>query len=177
MQNYNFSPTKNNSSATLRDVDQQLLQNMQLYQEKGLSPTETTRLLVRKGWTVPAIRQAQEQLGSPKAVTATSAQQEQKVLWAMRLFRFGFAGVFLINALIAYIQPHDFLSLLEKSLATNWIGRLEWLIPVIAVNDFALAVVMLAAPRRFRPYVYAWTGLWFLAITVIKLLALNVFTS
>jgi hypothetical protein len=43
-------------------------------------------------------------------------------------------------------------------------------------NDLATTAV-LAAPRRYRPYVYAWTGLWFLAITVIKLLALNIVTG
>jgi uncharacterized membrane protein len=104
-------------------------------------------------------------------------QQEQQAPWAMRLFRIGFAGVFFINALIAYMQPDDFLKLLEKSLATNWFTRLDLLIPMITLNDFAIAVVILATPKRYRPYVYAWTGLWFLAITVIKLLALNVFIS
>jgi hypothetical protein len=66
---------------------------------------------------------------------------------------------------------------MQKSLAINWLGSLEWLIPVIALNDLAIGIVILAAPKRYRPYVYAWTGLWFLAITVIKLTALNVFTS
>lgn len=112
-----------------------------------------------------------------RVLSADAVQQEEQTRWAMRLFRFGFAGVFLTNALIAYVQPEDFLKLMEKSLATNWFSRPDLLIPMITLNDFAIAVVILAAPRRYRPYVYAWTGLWFLAITVIKLLALNVFTS
>ena len=92
--------------------------------------------------------------------------EEQQTRWPMYLFRIGFAGVFLINALVAVLQ---------HSLATNWFPWLETLIPLIALNDLAIAVVILFAPSRYRPYVYAWTGLWFLAITVVKLLALRVF--
>lgn len=101
--------------------------------------------------------------------------EEQQTRWPMYLFRIGFAGVFLINALVAVLQPRDFLALLQNSLATNWFPWLETLIPLIALNDLAIAVVILFAPSRYRPYVYAWTGLWFLAITVVKLLALRVF--
>jgi hypothetical protein len=118
---------------------------------------------------------------TPEARTRSSSQTTSKDYnekkWALRLFRFGFAGVFLINALIAWLQPQDFLGLMQKSLAVNWLGSLEWLIPIIAINDLALGIVILIAPKHYRPYVYAWTGLWFLAITVVKLTALNVFTS
>jgi hypothetical protein len=153
-------------------MDERLLYDMQRYTKRGLSQTATTRKLESKGWAPQAIQQAWQQLRtSPRSTNYV----EQK--WALRIFRFGFAGVFLINAVVAWLQPEDFLGLMQKSLATNWLGSLEWLIPVIALNDFAIAVIILVAPKRYRPYVYAWVGLWFLAITVIKLTALNVFTS
>jgi hypothetical protein len=167
-----FSPTNEDISTTMRDMDERLLHDVQRYTKRGLSQTATTRKLESKGWATQAIQIAWEQVRTSRG---SSNYVEQK--WALRIFRFGFAGVFLINAVIAWLQPEDFLKLMQKSLATNWLGNLEWLLPVIALNDLALAIVILAAPKRYRPYVYAWTGLWFLAITVIKLTALNVFTS
>jgi hypothetical protein len=45
----------------------------------------------------------------------------------MRLFRLGFAGVFLINALAAVLQPHP---ATEKSLATNLFPAPKQLFPL-----------------------------------------------
>jgi hypothetical protein len=99
--------------------------------------------------------------------------KKQRIILATYLFRFGFASVFMINALIAYVQPNDFLNLLHKSQVMKWLGDVDWMIPLIIINDLALGLMILFAPKAYRPYVYAWTGLWFLAITVIKLTALN----
>lgn len=156
----------------MKDMDERLLHDVQRYTRRGLSQTAVTRKLESKGWATQAIQIAWEQV---RTSGATSKYLEQK--WFLRIFRFGFAGVFFINALVAWLQPEDFLGLMQKSLAMNWLGSLEWLIPVIALNDLAIAIVILAAPKRYRPYVYAWVGIWFLAITVIKLTALNVFTA
>jgi hypothetical protein len=153
-------------------MDERLLYDMQRYTKRGLSQTATTRKLESKGWAPQAVQQAWEQF---RTAPRSNKYVEQK--WALRIFRFGFAGVFLINAIVAWLQPEDFLNLMHKSLTTNWLGNLEWLIPIIAINDFTIAIVILAAPKRYRPYVYAWVGLWFLAITVIKLTALHIFTS
>ncbi|MGL4609738.1 MAG: hypothetical protein ACRCYY_08655 [Trueperaceae bacterium] len=134
---------------------------------KGLSP-QTPKKLLGKEW-------AEHTVKNDWALPTRAGQQ--KISWqkrlALRLFRFGFAGVFFINALVAWIQPSDFLILMQRSLATNWLGDLEWMIPVIAVNDLLLGLAILAAPKRTRSYVYAWTGLWFLAITIVKFLALD----
>jgi hypothetical protein len=153
-------------------MDERLLHDVQRYQKRGLSQTMTTKKLESRGWATPAIQQAWEQAASSVKRNALFEQ-----LWALRIFRFGFAGVFLINALVAWLQPQDFLGLLQKSPVVNWLPGLGWLIPVIAVNDLLIAVVILAAPKRYRPYVYAWVGIWFLAITLIKLTALNIFTA
>lgn len=153
-------------------MDERLLHDMQRYANIGLSQTAITQKLERKGFSPEAIGKAWQH-----SRTASRASGNPEKKWALRLFRFGFAGVFLINALVAWLQPQDFLGLMQNSLAVNWLGSLEWLIPIIALNDLAIGIVILAAPKRYRPYVYAWTGLWFLAITVVKLTALSVFTS
>jgi DNA-binding transcriptional MerR regulator len=157
-----------------KNMDERLLHDVQRYRQRGLSQSAITQKLEGKGFTPEAIQRAWKQV---RAASLLTEKEYVEKTWALRLFRFGFAGVFLINALVAWLQPQDFLGLMQKSLAINWLGSLEWLIPVIALNDLAIGIVILAAPKRYRPYVYAWTGLWFLAITVIKLTALNVFTS
>jgi hypothetical protein len=162
-------------------MDERLLDDVRRYAKGGLSQREITHRLERKGFTPEAIRNAWQQVRSSLHLRTTAEHYADKndleKKWALRLFRFGFAGVFLINALVAWLQPQDFLGLMQKSLAVNWLGSLEWLIPIIALNDLALGIVILITPKHYRPYVYAWTGLWFLAITVVKLTALNVFTS
>ncbi len=172
MQSYGFSPTDKENSLTIKAMDEQLLDDRQRYSQRGLSQTAILKKLEHEEKHTK-LRQTWEQLQQ----TFVTKPQKQQEKWALRLFRFGFAGVFLINAVVAWLQPDDFLNLMEKSLVMNWLPGLEWLIPVITINDLLIAVVILAAPKRYRPYVYAWVGLWFLAITVIKLTALNVFTS
>ncbi len=166
---YIFSLTLLPKSPMIEAMDERLLNDVERYAKGGLSQTAITRKLEAKGWTPQTVPKAWEQVRG-------SSQSTEKI-WALRLFRFGFAGVFLINALVAWLQPQDFLGLMQKSLVINWLGNLDPLIPVIAINDFALGIIILIAPKNYRPYVYAWTGLWFLAITVVKLTALNVFTS
>jgi hypothetical protein len=85
--------------------------------------------------------------------------EKQRIFLATYLFRFGFASVFLINAFIAYVQPDDFLRLLHKSQMTNWLGAIEWMIPLIVINDLAFGLMIFFVPKTYRPYVYAWTGL------------------
>ncbi len=169
MQNYGFSPTDEENSTTINSMNEQLLSDMQRDTKRGLNQAAATQKPESKG---RAPQQVWEQFRSSSRLNKHTQQK-----WTLRLFRFGFAGVFLINAVVAWLQPEDFLNLMNKSLAVNWLGRLEWLIPVIALNDLTIAIVILAAPKRYRPYVYAWVGIWFLAITMIKLTALNIFTS
>jgi len=93
------------------------------------------------------------------------------------LFVAGFAGVFLVNAIVAVIQPSDFTDLVERSVlgrsAAVMSGR--WVAWVIAVHDFAIGALLLATIRfpRARPVVLAWAGAWLLAVTIVKLTALE----
>lgn len=93
----------------------------------------------------------------------------------------GLAGVYLVNAAVAVLQPADFQALVSKSLLTQTFG-LHSVGPVsllIAVNDVVLGVLLLVSlftPAWRRPLL-AWSGLWLLGVAVIKLLALDAITG
>ena len=89
-------------------------------------------------------------------------------------FRLGFAGVFLINSLTAWIEPAAFSALLNReptALLTRAVG-LEPLLALIAVNDLVLGGLILTG--RCKTYVLAWAGVWLLAVTVVKMVSLGV---
>ncbi|HWM18220.1 MAG TPA: hypothetical protein VNO51_00940 [Ilumatobacteraceae bacterium] len=93
----------------------------------------------------------------------------------------GLAGVFIVNALIAWLQPGDFVGLVENSVLAGWCpvepGR--WVAWAICVNDLALGILLVVTIRSRRPRaaVLAWSGVWLLAVSVIKVSALDVVAS
>ncbi len=96
------------------------------------------------------------------------------------LFLAGLAGVFLVNALIAVLQPADFTELVDKSVLAQSSGVAggDWIAPLICVNDVLLGVGILCAiwaRHAVRVVILAWAGLWFFAITAVKVTALNSF--
>jgi hypothetical protein len=96
------------------------------------------------------------------------------------LFLAGLAGVFLVNALVAVVQPGDFESLVSKSAVAQWLGLTagSWLAPLIFVNDLLLGLGLIGAiwaRHAVRTVILAWAGMWFFAVTVVKLTALNAF--
>ena len=96
------------------------------------------------------------------------------------LFLGGLAGVFLVNAVVAVVQPSDFTSLVDKSLLARSLGfsGARWIAPVICVNDAIVGVGVLAAiwaRHSVRNVILAWAGLWFFVITAVKVTALDVF--
>lgn len=82
-------------------------------------------------------------------------------------FRVGFASIFLINAIVAWVSPQDFAKLVAD---TPFIGAQLAAIPGVVVaigaNDFVLGLLVLGG--RWRRVVYVWASLWFLAITLVK---------
>ena len=90
----------------------------------------------------------------------------------------GLAGVFIVNALVAWLQPGDFVALVQHSALSGIFpihpGR--WVAWAICVNDLVLGVLLVATirSRRARPAVLAWSGVWLLAVTVIKVTSLDV---
>jgi hypothetical protein len=89
----------------------------------------------------------------------------------------GLAGVFLVNALVALLQPSDFTGLLGRSVVGRVIPTMgdPWVAYVIAVHDFTIGLALLATIRipRTRPFVLAWAGAWLLVVTLVKLTALE----
>jgi hypothetical protein len=97
--------------------------------------------------------------------------------WLDTVFLVGLAGVFFVNAVVAVVHPADFTGLITRSTVGRWLHleHASWLAPSIALNDLVLGVAVLGAARlpRWRPVVFAWTGAWLLAVTVVKLTALG----
>ena len=89
----------------------------------------------------------------------------------------GLAGVFLVNAVVAVADPSEFTALVERSLVGRAIPMMSgrWVVWSIAVHDFAIGVLLLATLRRprVRPFILAWAGAWLLAVTLVKLTALE----
>jgi hypothetical protein len=91
----------------------------------------------------------------------------------------GLAGVFIVNALVALLEPSDFTGLVERSLVGRAVPTMSgrWIAWVIAVHDLTIGVALLATMwiLRARPFVLAWAGVWLLAVTLVKLTALKAF--
>lgn len=112
----------------------------------------------------------------PRAVTPIARLQAGRRLLDAALLA-GLAGVFLVNAIVAALQPSDFTGLVERSL----LGRLlpvftgDWMAWAIGINDCALGIGLVAAiwSRRARPLLLAWAGIWLLAVTIIKMTSLH----
>src|SRR5215218_4335386 len=82
---------------------------------------------------------------------------------ATLVLRIGLAVLFAANALVAWIDPDDFTSLVEES----GMGRLidsQVVLWGIRLNDFAVALAVLLAWNRFPRLVPAWIGLYLLGV-------------
>jgi hypothetical protein len=90
---------------------------------------------------------------------------------ATLVLRLGLAVLFAANALVAWIDPDDFTSLVEDS----GVGRLidsQVVLWGIRVNDFLAALAVLFVWNRFPRLVPAWIGLYLAGVGVIKLAAM-----
>ena len=119
--------------------------------------------------------------GPPMPPAATSLTTRRNERWFEVALLGGLAGVFIVNALVAWLQPSDFVGLVERSLLSDLApfdtGR--WLAWAIGLNDLVLGLLLVRAirHRRIRPPVLAWSGVWLLAVTVVKVTSLDVFVS
>ena len=107
--------------------------------------------------------------------TAIQRVSARRASWAAidstLVLRIGLAVLFSANALIAWIDPGEFTSLVEDA----GIGRLidsQVVLWGIRVNDFAAALAALLAWNRFPRLVPAWIGLYLLGVGLIKVAAL-----
>jgi uncharacterized membrane protein YphA (DoxX/SURF4 family) len=82
------------------------------------------------------------------------------------IFRIGFASVFLINAAIAVVDPGGFVKLMQGSVLSEFITDFSLFVWLIGLNDFVIGLLVLSG--RWRTWVLAWSGMWLLAVTLIK---------
>jgi hypothetical protein len=119
--------------------------------------------------------------GSKDARLMIGGRRRRPEAWFDVALHGGLAGVFIVNALIAWLQPGDFVDLVEHSILARWFpvepGR--WVAWAICVNDLVLGILALVTIRHRQPRaaVLAWSGVWLLAVTVIKVSALDVVTT
>jgi len=86
------------------------------------------------------------------------------------LFRLGFASIFLVNAIVAAIKPHDFISLLSNNVVASLIGHEDVMVKIAMVNDALLGVLILVGWKR--NWINAWAGTWLLLVATIKMMNL-----
>lgn len=85
--------------------------------------------------------------------------------------RVGLALLFLVNALVAWIEPAQFTDLVVASGADRLVPP-ELAVWGIRANDLALGVLLLVGVSRWPRLIPAWAGLYLLSVAAIKLAAL-----
>ena len=89
----------------------------------------------------------------------------------------GLAGLFVVNAIVAVVEPSDVTGLVDKSLPGRVIPAMNgrWVAWVVAINDMTIGAALLATiwVQRARPLVLAWAGAWLFAVALIKLTSLE----
>lgn len=88
------------------------------------------------------------------------------------VFRFGFASIFLVNAVYAAVHPEEFTVMLKNNPITNAIGFTELMLKIAMVNDLLLGILLIVGWRQ--KLVYAWAGAWLIIVAGIKLMNLVV---
>src|SRR5262245_10971063 len=87
------------------------------------------------------------------------------------VLRVGLAVLFGANALVAWIDPDDFTSLVEDAGVDRFIDS-QVVLWGIRVNDFAAALAVLFLWNRWPRFVPAWIGLYLFGVGVIKFAAM-----
>lgn len=158
-------------------VTADLLNYVQRKLERGMSPEQIRQALEKRGWPKADVQEALRQVTKPDVrPTLLEAAPEAKDRPSlnegllMGLFRIGFAGVFLVNSVVAVVEPDSFVKLMHSSIMGHFVHNFAPFTALIALNDAALGLLLLSG--RWQSYVLAWSGLWLLAVTVIKATAL-----
>ena len=87
------------------------------------------------------------------------------------VLRIGLAVLFAANALVAWVDPEDFTSLVEESGVGRFVDP-QVVLWGIRVNDLAAALAVLFAWNRFPRLVSGWIGLYLLGVGAIKVAAM-----
>lgn len=149
---------------------------------QGVSSTELKRTLSTEGWSeydlAQAFQTAQGNTVSPAYAAGISTASDKhpadvfsgpSVLLGW-FFRIGFAGIFLINAFVAWLTPGDFLTLIQDNFLVQFTGYPQLYVLFAGVNDLLLALLILSG--KWPRFVYVWASFWLLIVTLVKLLHL-----
>jgi hypothetical protein len=90
---------------------------------------------------------------------------------ATLVLRVGLAVLFAANALVAWVSPDEFTSLVADAGFDRLLDG-QVILWGIRVNDFAVAFAVLFAWNRWPRLIPAWVGLYLLGVGVIKVAAL-----
>jgi hypothetical protein len=90
---------------------------------------------------------------------------------SMLVLRVGLAVLFAANALVAWITPEDFTTLVADAGVDRLVDS-QVILWGIRLNDFAVAFAVLFAWNRWPRLIPAWVGLYMLGVGVIKVAAL-----
>ena len=90
---------------------------------------------------------------------------------ATLILRVGLAVLFLVNAVIAWVDPAQFTMLVGMAGVDRFIDP-QVILWMIRVNDLAISVALLFAWNRWPSLVQAWVGLYVLGVGLVKAAAL-----
>jgi hypothetical protein len=105
------------------------------------------------------------------AVQEGSKRRAVAVVDATLVLRAGLAVLFAANALVAWITPEEFTSLVTDAGVDRLIDA-DAILWGIRVNDLAVALAVIFAWNRWPRLIPAWVGLYLLGVGVIKVAAL-----
>ncbi|HET7857022.1 MAG TPA: hypothetical protein VFL41_11255 [Gaiellaceae bacterium] len=108
---------------------------------------------------------------APRGPASATHARFAAVLDGTLILRVGLALLFFANALVAWVSPDEFRTLMEKA-HVDRIADPDAMIWLIRLNDAAIAVALLVLWPRWPRLVSAWVGLYVLSVGVVKLLAL-----
>ncbi len=158
-------------------VTSDLVRYVQQKLERGSSPEKIRQALESQGWPKSDVYEAMQKFMAPDIRDTLLDLEPQApkpflsqptLAW---IFRIGLAGVFLVNSVVALVDPISFVKLMQGSLIGHFIHSFAPFTALIAINDGLLGLLILSG--RWQSYVLAWSGIWLLAVTVVKLTALS----
>jgi hypothetical protein len=105
------------------------------------------------------------------AVQEGSKRRAVAAVDATLVLRAGLAVLFAANALVAWITPEEFTSLVTDAGVDRLIDA-DAILWGIRLNDLAVALAVIFAWNRWPRLIPAWVGLYLLGVGVIKVAAL-----
>lgn len=170
---------------SLITVPQTLSNYVRVQRSRGVAPDLIRQELVAKNWQSDVIEAAMSEqvINAPVAAPLPAFRRNpigNTKAFVMHLlhsdsflagvFRGGFAFIFLINGIIAWLHPNDFIRLLNTFPVATLIGHIDLMVKFTGLHDIILGLLILSG--KWAKYVLAWAGVWLSLVTIIKLVSL-----